>query len=91
MNSASTRGEEYLLCKYYVDASAYLGISHVRLHIRCEDPSVDLCPSGHLSFGLVTAVAIAIPGALIALSEFRHFRAFRFGAAGKLRGQNLNR
>ena len=59
-----------------------------QLHVHCEDDSLDLCPQGHLLYGLVTLGAMAFPGILLALSEFKHFKAFRFGLLfGRLYGQ----
>ena len=78
--------------------------THRKLAVHCEDPSVDLCPSGHLIYGLVTLGILLLPGAVFAVSEFLHRRAFGFGGAlrkggeknkeddeERVLGQNLNR
>ncbi len=63
-----------------------------RLRVHCEDRGEDLCPHGHLAYAAATGSSLALPGAALAVSEFAHFRAFRFGVGGGvLRGQNLNR
>ena len=54
---------------------------------------MDLCPSGHLAFAVATAVALALPGAALAISEFAHLRGFRFGGVmggGTARGRGMN-
>ena len=51
--------------------------AHDRLEVRCADTSEDLCPYGHIHYGLLTLVILAAPGALYGYSEFMHFKAFR--------------
>lgn len=46
------------------------GCSFSVLEVRCVDNSVDLCPNGHLAYGLATLAVVALPGALFALSAF---------------------
>ena len=36
----------------------------------CIDSSVDLCPNGHLAYGLATLAVVALPGAVFAISAF---------------------
>ncbi|CAB4065475.1 unnamed protein product, partial [Lepeophtheirus salmonis] len=47
--------------------------------IKCINHEKNLCPSGHISFGLLTLAAMAVPGILFGISEFVHFKHFRFG------------
>lgn len=62
--------------------------THESLQVECIDTSVDLCPYGHLLYGLATVAAMALPGLLFGLSEFAHHRAFRFGGLfGRMLGQ----
>ena len=62
--------------------------THSRLVVHCEDRTVDLCPGGHLVYGLATLALLALPGMLLAVSAFVHFRCFRFGMlGGRMYGQ----
>jgi len=36
--------------------------THNNLEISCVDNSTDLCPNGHLQYGLVTIGPVALPG-----------------------------
>jgi hypothetical protein len=66
--------------------------AHDVLDIKCEDDTVDLCPNGHLLYGLITLMTIFSPGLAFGFSEFMHFKAFRFGSLfGKMYGQDWNR
>ena len=66
--------------------------AHDRLKVSCQDSSVDLCPNGHLMYALLTFLPFFQPGIMLAVSEFKFYKAFRFGALfGKMFGQNLNR
>jgi hypothetical protein len=56
--------------------------THEHLEIDCVDESEDLCPNGHLQYGLVTIGPVALPGILFALSEFFHHHAFRYSTSG---------
>ena len=49
-----------------------------QLSVSCRDTSIDLCPNGHLLYGTATACVLALPGIIYALSEFLHYRCFRF-------------
>ncbi len=71
---------------------------HRRLQVRCADPAEDLCPDGHLAYGLAILAAIALPGALFAVSEVAYNHAFAFGGlfggasrGGRVFGRNLSR
>ena len=48
------------------------------LSVACRDTSIDLCPNGHLLYGTATACVLALPGIIYAISEFLHYRHFRF-------------
>ena len=54
-----------------------------RLAIACRDNEVDLCPNGHLNYGLIKILLLALPGVLYALSEVWHMRSFGFGGVVK--------
>ena len=49
-----------------------------QLSVACRDTSIDLCPNGHLLYGTATACVLALPGIIYAISEFLHYRYFRF-------------
>ena len=49
-----------------------------QLSVSCRDTSIDLCPNGHLLYGTATACVLALPGIIYAISEFLHYRYFRF-------------
>lgn len=51
--------------------------SHDHLEVKCADTSEDLCPYGHIHYGLLTLLILAVPGMLFGYSEFMHFKAFR--------------
>ena len=48
------------------------------LSVTCRDTSINLCPNGHLLYGTATACVLALPGIIYAISEFLHYRYFRF-------------
>merc|ERR1719188_106915 len=66
--------------------------AHEHLTLSCVDTSEDLCPYGHIHYGLLTLVILAAPGAIFGYSEFMHFKAFRFGGlTPRMYGQSANR
>ncbi|TRY78633.1 hypothetical protein TCAL_14430 [Tigriopus californicus] len=64
---------------------------HDRLKVKCEDKTKDLCPNGHLYYAILTLISLAVPGALFAITEFCHFKSFRFGSLfGSLYGVDMS-
>ena len=55
-----------------------------KLSVVCRDTSIDLCPNGHLLYGTATACVLALPGIIFAISEFLHYRYFRFAEVFQL-------
>ncbi|QQP51111.1 Uncharacterized protein FKW44_012351, partial [Caligus rogercresseyi] len=53
--------------------------SKTNYSVHCINRKTDLCPNGHISYGVLTLAAMAVPGILFGLSEFFHFKHFRFG------------
>ena len=52
---------------------------HKSLKVDCIDRSVDICPQGHLLYGISTIACVALPGILFAMSDFIYYKGFSFG------------
>ena len=61
-----------------------------RLDVDCVDDTLDLCPNGHLAYGLATIFVVVLPGLLFALSSFAKHRAFVLIDIDKPYGKNMN-
>ena len=49
------------------------------LSVKCVDNTIDLCPNGHVTYGLATACILLLPGVIYGVSEFLHLKSFSLG------------